>query len=299
MDVGQMSGPYRKTVVCLLHIPKTAGSSVWHTVVTLPYNGRRQEIGFADTYYEARRILNTEDPLRVKREAVVQFNRIMDEFSKSALNILFVHHHTPGLPAIRSEFDYDFICVVRNPKERLESALRHWLGGIMDKKLILDSVVDLTDAVGDLVRRGGIVKRSIFVRSCVRRVLTGAWIGMPFEFFGSFVSYGVDSYMNESFGPKWQNRTNCGMPRNARSFIFDTNDLHDCGIFVEWFADRYGVNRFSIPRFNGTVTERGRFYVAQQQLTTSMPGFRGLFKWKIRMERGAVKHLLGQYRPNR
>ena len=90
MDVGQMSGSYRKKVVCLLHIPKTAGSSVWHTVVTLPYNGRRQEIGFADTYYEARRILNTEDPLRVKREAVIQFNRIMDEFSKSALNILFV-----------------------------------------------------------------------------------------------------------------------------------------------------------------------------------------------------------------
>lgn len=292
-----MSRSHRRKVVCFLHIPKAAGSSVWHTIVTLPDNGRRQEMGFVDTYHEARRILNTEDPLRVTREAVVQFNRIMDDFSKSALNILFLHHHTPGLPVIRSEFDYEFICVVRNPKERLESALRHWLGGIRDKELVLGSVADCTDVVGELVRKGSVAKMSIFVKACVRRVLTGAWMGMPFEFFGSFVSYGVDRYMHELFGPIWYNRNNCGMPRNARLFIFDTKDLQDCGIFAEWFADRYGVNRFSIARFNGTATERGRFYVAQQQLTTGMPGFRALFKWRIRTEASAVRHLLGLYRP--
>lgn len=292
-----MSRVHRKTVVCLLHIPKAAGSSVWHTLAALPENCQRQGIGVADTYYEARRILKSEDPLRVKREAVVQFNRIIDEYLKSDLDVLFLHHHTPGLPTIRRELDYDFICVVRKPQERLESAVRHWLGGIMDKQLVLDPVVDLTAAISGLVSRGGMFKWSVLVKSCVWRVVARRWIGMPFSFFGSFVSYGADSYMRESFGPRWRRRRNCGMPSNARMFCFNTDDLMDAGLFAEWFGGRYGFGQFNIRYFEGTATERGRYYVVQEQLMNGIPGFRSLFRWRIRVEGGAVSYLLSAYRP--
>lgn len=281
----------RKKVVCFVHIPKSAGSSVWHTLANLPKTQNMSDIGFADSYFEACRKIESEEPMLATREAIVEFRRILRDFSKTSLRLLFVHHHTPVLPSPDQQFEFDYIFIVRRPEDRLNSALRHWLGGSGEVKTFIASYPDITDRVIRLIDRGHLYKFMIACQYLFSR--TGSVIStpFPFSFFDGALAQGVDRFIRMSFGSDAYRKPNFGLPPDVRIFAFNIDELAPDGPFLDFMKREYGFAPPKIDRFSGTVTQGGHYADVQERLKSEVPLFSKVFRLRAKREATAIRCL--------
>lgn len=281
----------RKRVVCFVHIPKSAGSSVWGTIANLPRLTNDTRIAVADAYADACHKLGNEDPRQTPRASAQALKDILQQFRASTHEVLFVHYHTPGLPAFDLDFEVDIVIVVREPAERWRSGLRHWLGGSTVSRSLVADYPDQTSAIDALASAPMVVRLIPFGRYIASFILRTN-PGLPFSFFTSIFAWSTDIYLRRSFGPAWDRLDNCGLPSNTRVLAFHTNDLAEGGAFVRYFSQEYGLPPFAIQNYEGTVTLRGRFLEIQEKLLQHIPGFALLLERRVRVEEIAVRRLL-------
>ena len=282
----------RKRVVCFIHVPKSAGSSAWTTIANLPRLTNNARIAVADAYADACNELGHEDPRQTPEASAQALRNILTLFRASVHEILFVHYHTPGLPAFDEDLDVDIVILVREPAERWRSGLRHWLGGSKVSRSLVADYPDQTAAVDALISTSPIARFIPFGRYITSFIPPRADQGFPFSFFSSTFSWSADVYLSSAFGRAWGRLRNFGLPGNMRVIAFHTNDLVEGGPFVQFFSREYGLPPFAMQHHEGTVTLRGKFLDAQEKLLQFVPGFSLLFARRIRAEEVAIRRLL-------
>ena len=157
--------PRRKRLVCFLHVPKTAGSSAWHTLAHSAARTNPARFSIVDPYHEAKVLAgNSTSDRRLDGLAKSELSRFVSALPFLENDIMFAHMHTRQLPDIPEDIDVDFLVVYRSAEDRLASALRAWLGGSdvsrHTDRLRMASGISTASIVQRIKRRIGVATRS-------------------------------------------------------------------------------------------------------------------------------------------
>jgi hypothetical protein len=254
-----------KKLVCFLHVPKAAGSSVWATIADAATSDSRKP-HVVDSFYDATRILGERfDPKELDAAALPFFGEYISEFRKSPQEIMFLHHHSLGFPELPNDMNVDIIVIARDPVERLNSALRHWLGGAKEGNY------------------DNITWR--FLPYWTSMLPYKAW--SPNEFFYDHLARGYDQFFDRCFGDNWYAKSNFGFEQNVNFFSFNAEIA--INRFVGFLKCRYGLKNAQLGDCVQTRTRGGLFYRCQCELHKDNE-FEEIFQASVELEKKALKH---------
>lgn len=283
------SKPRRKRLVCFLHVPKTAGSSAWHTLAYSATRSNPARFSIVDPYHEAKMLTgNSPSDRRLDRLAKCELSKFVSALPSLGVDIMFAHMHTLRLADLPEDVDVDFLVVYRSPEDRLASALRAWLGGS-----------DVSRHTDRLRMASGISTAGIVPR--IKR-----WIGVaahflgikylttfPMSFFFTGDSNGLDQYLRSYFGRGWETKSSFGLRHGIRIIPFSMNaTVGPDGKFARFVASEYGVDMLPMQYLELTKTDRGAFQEAQQNLRSKFRPFAAAFDRRVRSESVAIERML-------
>jgi hypothetical protein len=110
-----------RKIIVFLHIPKTGGSSFWHSLSFHINSSGPHEFGVRDAHHDS--LVNFDGDANKSYQSLV---RIINEFRELNLKKLFVHYHQCRGDLIALLPNALYLIMLRPPLDRMYSGFRHW-----------------------------------------------------------------------------------------------------------------------------------------------------------------------------
>jgi hypothetical protein len=271
-----------KRLVIFLHIPKTAGSSAWHTLANSVTSLDNERISVVDADHEARMKIMAGSKESISDLASQAVDRFVEYFNSSIHQIMFLHLHTTKMPPWQLYMSVDVIMLYRLPEDRLKSAFKHWVGGSPATNLKRENMVKILRWHCNSLF-GFLSKLNVpFLRA---RLLM--------NFFNEGTSSGVDVYLDEILKINWQYKSNFGLPSNVRLIPFAMEDaIHSNSNFHLFIQSEYGVIMPKLLHLDLTKTDRGELNNLVEKFLEINHIFKKQFQARCLKESNAIFSML-------